>query len=454
MQRPSNFASILVSNWLAMLGYSVSASAVEVYAGTGIGYGNNPNQWVANIVYGKADKHALNAGVTASFHTGQDLAPACAAGSAPGCAKDQTGQATLTVPTASSTAWCDPAANPNTANSGKYTVTAAFDEPAYNAISVPRDTVFKGTFTWDSASKTLQSLRGTMNQVMISADQTLNLTHLLNWSYDEASDTVTASVFRNDLTAIFSSGGYDNVPDEPLTDGTSNAFFTLNFKASDPTAVSQRNIDKLIYGDCIGGSLMNNGILCMTGTFAKGSMGGFPQTLAITSASAAAPSDSDSCYGSAFGSKWTVVDLNGLQRAGLKSVWMTVTAKRYDDQDGTAADDDLIPALTVFRGRQDVGVHGFWYPNQFQESPEFWAWKLSPFHTTMAKSDTSGGWATGHDADDASTASVNGQVPLKPGNQNYLTVAVGGDARDGSSGHDVNFELTVTVTMKVAKRTP
>lgn len=448
MKRQKFHAAILLLNWLAMLSCSVTASAVEVYAGTGIGYSNNPNQWVANIVFAKSDKRDIKTGLTASLRTGQDLTPSCAAGTAPDCAKNQSGLATLIVPPTGSTAWCDPAANPNTANSGKYTVTAAFDEPAYNAISVPRDTVFKGTFSWDSATKTLQSLRGTMNQVMVSADQTLNLTHLLNWSYDQASDTVTASVFRNDSTAIFLSGGYDNVPGNPLTDGTSNAFFTLNFKASDPTAVSQDNIDKLIYGDCIGGSLMNNGTLCMTGLLPKGSMDGFPQSLTITSASAAAQNEPGTCYGSANGSKWTVVDLNGLQKAGLKSVWVTVTAKRYDDQDGTATDDDLIPALTVFRGRQDVGVHGFWYPNQFQESPDFWAWKLSPFHTTTAKSDTSGGWATAHGADDSSSASVSGQVPLKPGNQNYLTVALGGDARDGSSGHDVNFELTVTVRFK------
>lgn len=448
MKRQKLLAAIQLSSCVSIAGYSMTACGVEIYGGTGIGYSNSQNHWVSNIVFARSDKRAMKAGLTASFHSGQDLTPVCAEGASPDCPKNQSRLGVLKVPPTASAAWCDPAANPNSANSGRYSVTAGFDEPAYNDISAPRDTVFKGTFSWDASTKTLQSFRGTMNQVMVSADQTLNLTHLLNWSYDESSDTVTASVFRNDSTAIFSSGSFDNVPSNPLTDGTSNAFFTLNFNASDPTLVAQYNINRLIYGDCIGGSLMNNGTLCMTGLLPIGSMDGVPQSLSISATSTTTAGNSASCYGSSYGSKWTLVDLNGLQKAGMRSVWVTVTLSRYDDQDGTSTDDDLIPGLTVFRGRQDVGAHGFWYPNQFQESPEFWAWKLSPFHTTTAKSDTSGGWATAFGATDPGAVSVSGLVPLKPGNQNYLTIAVGGDARDGSSAHDVNFELSVTARLR------
>jgi hypothetical protein len=458
MNRQNAPSSLLVILCLAAVGYSVTASGVDVYAGSGLGFSDDPNHWLANFVFRKADKKATKLGLTASFHTGQDLTPVCAAGDSPGCANDQSGLAALTVPATSSTGWCDATVNPITVDPNKFNVTAAFDEPAYNDIAVPRDTVFKGTFTWDAATKTLSNFRGTMNQVMVSSDQTLALTHLFqdSWSYEPGSDTVTATVFRNDSTAIFKTGGFDSVPGEPLTDGTSNAFFTLNFNASAPTVVTQENIKRMTYGDCIGGSLMNNGILCMTGLVPKGSMDGFPQSLTITNAAADSVS-TGGCFGSALGSKWAVIDLNGLQKAGLRSVWIAVTASRYDD--GIAeetdnqghlqpGDDDLIPALTVFRGRQDVGVHGYWYPNQFQPNPKFWAWKLSPFYSGTASNDTTGGWATANGSASNHSASISGKYLLKPGNQNYLTVAVGGDGRDGPAAHDVNFELAVRVSRK------
>lgn len=162
------------------------------------------------------------------------------------------------------------------------------------------------------------------------------------------------------------------------------------------------------------------------------------------------------CYGWAMFSKWTVLDFNALQKAGVGSVWVSITAKRYDD--GTAeevgtdgkvlpGDDDIVPALTVFQGRQDVGAHLHWYPNKFQKQP-FWAFKLTPF---AGGSTQSTGWSTGYfEQGNLDYANVIGKLKLKAGGQNYLSVVVGGDARHASASekHDVNFLLSVRLSKK------
>jgi hypothetical protein len=158
--------------------------------------------------------------------------------------------------------------------------------------------------------------------------------------------------------------------------------------------------------------------------------------------------DISQCYGWAMHSKWVVLDFNALQKAGLTNVYVSITAKRYNDNDAVATDDDLVPALTVFQGRQDQGASLHWYPNKFQKQP-FWAWKLTPFAGGATKSN---GWATGYMAGGSmDSANVTGRLKLKPGGQNYLTVAVGGDARDPSAKHDANFELDVALSKKAPK---
>lgn len=165
--------------------------------------------------------------------------------------------------------------------------------------------------------------------------------------------------------------------------------------------------------------------------------------------------ESGKCYGWSMHSRWIVLDLNALKKAGLTNVWVSITAKKYDD--GTASevdstgkslpsDDDLVPALTVFQGRQDEGVHLHWFPSQFQQMSDFWAWKLTPF-TGGATQST--GWSTAYMASGSlDSANVMGRVKLKADGQNYLTVAVGGDAKHATAAekHDVNFQLDVVVS--------
>ncbi|MGZ8216163.1 hypothetical protein [Methylomagnum sp.] len=155
---------------------------------------------------------------------------------------------------------------------------------------------------------------------------------------------------------------------------------------------------------------------------------------------------SSGCYGWSMHSRWIVLDLNALQKAGLTNVWVSMTAKRYNDNDAVATDDDLVPALTVFQGRQDVGIHLHWFPSQFQQMADFWAWKLTPFTGGTTQSN---GWATGYMASGSlDSANVTGRVKLKAGGQNYLTLVVGGDAKHATAAekHDVNFQLDVKLS--------
>lgn len=159
--------------------------------------------------------------------------------------------------------------------------------------------------------------------------------------------------------------------------------------------------------------------------------------------------DTSKCYGWSMHSRWIVLDFNALQKAGLTNVWVSMTAKRYNDNDAVSTDDDLVPALTVFQGRQDLGVHLHWFPSQFQDMANFWAWKLTPFTGGTTKSN---GWATAYMASGSlDNANVTGRLKLKPGGQNYLTLVVGGDAKDPSNKHDVNFELDVALSKNAPK---
>ncbi|CAL1241374.1 hypothetical protein [Candidatus Methylocalor cossyra] len=154
------------------------------------------------------------------------------------------------------------------------------------------------------------------------------------------------------------------------------------------------------------------------------------------------PTDFSKCYGWAMFSKWFLIDLSALKKQGVGAVWVSIRASRLEDQTALG---DLIPALTVWRGQQNLGSTNHWYPNMFQTTPPFWAWKLTPFTGPGNQ-----GWATAYDSASKNTAAVIGKVPLKGGDKDYLTVAVGGDARhlDPKQKHDVNFQLAVSIAKK------
>ncbi len=152
----------------------------------------------------------------------------------------------------------------------------------------------------------------------------------------------------------------------------------------------------------------------------------------------------DQCYGNAYDARWVVLDFNKLKKQGYGNIAVEITARRYFIGDANDASNDLVPALAVFQGLQNQGGWGHWFPNQFQGSPQFWAWKLTPF---TGGTTNSSGWATAYTPTGGQDKiTVDGVLKLKGGGNNYLSVAVGGDARKPGNIHDVNFELVVKVT--------
>ena len=163
---------------------------------------------------------------------------------------------------------------------------------------------------------------------------------------------------------------------------------------------------------------------------------------------AADPNKTNQAVGWTHNSRWVLIDLNKLRKQGMSAAWVKITLSRLDDGViETPSNDDLIPGVTVFKGYQNVGTAKAWYPNTFQAVPnqEFWGKKLQL--TTPFSSPSSPGYATAYGAADETLATVLGQVKLKNDNNNYLSVAVGGNANHASPSdkHDVNFKLEIEV---------
>lgn len=171
-----------------------------------------------------------------------------------------------------------------------------------------------------------------------------------------------------------------------------------------------------------------------------------PQTKSIAWCDAAvtpAGYETNGCYGWSVNSAWFLVDLSKLKGQGLSTVWVTVSVGRY--QGAKPEENDIIPALTVYRGNQTLGPHIHWYPSELQSVPEFWGWLLQ--RATFVKGDPFS-YNSAYATTSQDLASVYGKFKLKGGTQDYLTVAVGGDAKDANTKHSVNYQLTVDVKQK------
>jgi len=158
--------------------------------------------------------------------------------------------------------------------------------------------------------------------------------------------------------------------------------------------------------------------------------------------------DFSTCYGNAQYSHWYVLDLNKLHQQGLKAVWISVAAERYP---ATSDSRGLVPALTLFKGHQTVGSTLSWYPQTFQTTPSFWANELQPFTGGRTRST---GWATAYGTGNQNLAEVSGWVKLRPGGQNFLTVAVGGDAHRTEVTKTTVNEHPYALVLRVSKTKP
>lgn len=156
--------------------------------------------------------------------------------------------------------------------------------------------------------------------------------------------------------------------------------------------------------------------------------------------------ETNGCYGWGMNANWYLIDLSKLKGQGLGAVWVTVSVARYAGSD--PANNDIIPALTVYRGNQTLGPHMHWYPSELQGMPEFWGWLLQREVFVPGKADPMFSYDSAYATTSQDLASVMGKFKLKGATQDYLTVAVGGDAKDPNTKHSVNYQLTVDVKQK------
>jgi hypothetical protein len=163
--------------------------------------------------------------------------------------------------------------------------------------------------------------------------------------------------------------------------------------------------------------------------------------------------NSNDCYGWSNQSQWFLLDLSKL---GSRKIWLQISAQKDD----SSTDDYLVPALTVWRGQQNQGLTGDWYPNKFQGfdtkgtpdnsvSKAFWAWNLKPLNNTPGKLS----WASAANNDDKTKVTLTQQVTLKGGESNYLTVILGSDNQT-TLNQNANFKLLVRLSSKMPTTDP
>jgi hypothetical protein len=182
-----------------------------------------------------------------------------------------------------------------------YSVVETFHEP----MTQPNDSIFTGTFTYDTTSKQVSHLTGTLTQSMTKHDgafgppmTTVALGHQLS------AEPVTlggvagllVTTFALDTTNVFDPSGFApggtqyyglaTGATNPKMGGVGNAYAMIFVNTADPTtAPAKAQLDKLAYGDCTAGGMMMS--TCMTGTsmdgYGKmGTMMGVPESQVVT----------------------------------------------------------------------------------------------------------------------------------------------------------------------------
>lgn len=181
-------------------------------------------------------------------------------------------------------------ASASQANLIDYSVTEIFYEPAYSGT---QNTVFNGTFTYNTATGAITNLTGVLSEAMTpntpgGPQELLNLTYDPVVSASDGNGGIIASAFLLDTTTTFSTNGPkfehlapNDSPTSELTYGNSNAYATIDVNAAQlsgaDSALSNSSFGNLYYADCTANGLM--GLSCMTGfgvAGSAGSMGGYP----------------------------------------------------------------------------------------------------------------------------------------------------------------------------------
>lgn len=180
-----------------------------------------------------------------------------------------------------------------------YNVTTTWFEPD----TQPKNSIFEGSFSYDSVTKTITGLAGQLSESMTGTNVSnmtwLNLNYqLVSW-YDAALGGTFAATFKNNSTNTFSTlaGGDGWSPQDGIDIGgvyygyprpannPGNAYALIFVPDNPLTTLTQAQINKLAYADCAPGGMM--GAVCMTGTAAAGygdvgTMSGYPVSQVIS----------------------------------------------------------------------------------------------------------------------------------------------------------------------------
>ncbi len=169
----------------------------------------------------------------------------------------------------------------------RYNVTLRFYEPD----TQPNDSIFTGSFTFNSTTGTVSNLAGKLASAVTGPPMlTVPLAYQLS-AVADGQGGLLVSAFALNSTNTFSEGGfapgspglYYGYPaaKNPAAGGTGNAYVTIYVNLANPAAaLTAAQINRLAYADCTAGGMM--GDVCMTGYSGIGTMGGFPVSQTVT----------------------------------------------------------------------------------------------------------------------------------------------------------------------------
>ncbi len=176
-----------------------------------------------------------------------------------------------------------------------YNVMQTFNQVVYDATNPTWDTIFTGSFDFDSDTLTVFNLKGMLTEAMTGNTQSVALDYQLA-SQSDGMGGLLVSVFAQNTTDVFAGGGF--ATGGKNTYGNFNAYVTIDVPLADPTSpLSTAQVAKLAYADCAAGGLMPMMLppvqrtVCMTGyvgteaDLSGGTMQGtYPVTQTITAA--------------------------------------------------------------------------------------------------------------------------------------------------------------------------
>ncbi len=176
-----------------------------------------------------------------------------------------------------------------------YNVTATFFEPD----TQPNNSIFTGSFTFDSTTGSVSNLQGTLTESMTGAPMaTLPLTYQLSSVSDGLGGLLVTTFLLNTTNTLSNNatfGGTDGwtpgtgmglfygfpTAKNPALGGAGNAYAMIDVNLANPaTALTFAQIQRLAYADCTALGMM--GDTCMTGYGGIGTMGGYPVSQTIT----------------------------------------------------------------------------------------------------------------------------------------------------------------------------